>query len=100
MVLMVAGERATVIGVITTVIESVSVVDSAVGAESVTFTVNVEVPALVGVPAMVPEVPKVKPAGNDPVPATRLQVRVPVPPLAARVELYAPFNVPLGSEVV
>jgi hypothetical protein len=34
--------------------------------ESVTFTVKVEEPAVVGVPEIVPLVERVKPAGKDP----------------------------------
>ncbi len=48
---------------------------------SATFTVKYEVPVAVGVPEMPPVLVRVKPEGNDPV--SRLQVRVPVPPVAA-----------------
>jgi len=50
---------------------------------SVTFTVKFDVPALVGVPEMVPVELRVRFAGSAP--ETRLQTRVPVPPLAWRV---------------
>ena len=50
---------------------------------SVTVTVKFEVPALVGVPEMVPVELRARFAGSDP--ETRLQTRVPVPPLAWRV---------------
>jgi hypothetical protein len=63
---------------------SCCVTETGVGAASVTFTVNVEVSAAVGVPEIFPEA-NVSPAGN--VPESRLQVSVPVPPLAARVAL-------------
>ena len=38
----------------------------AVELESVTFTVNEEVPAVVGVPLICPELPSVRPAGREP----------------------------------
>ena len=52
-----------------------------------TFTVKVEVPEFVGVPEMMPELPKVRPAGRVPKPATGLHVSVPVPPVAVSVAL-------------
>lgn len=54
--------------------------------ESVTFTVKLEVPALVGVPEIAPAVLKERPVGSDETVA-RLQVRVPAPPLACKVAL-------------
>ena len=50
---------------------------------SVTFTVKFEVPAMVGVPEMVPVELRVRFAGRDP--AETPQERVPIPPLAWRV---------------
>ena len=53
--------------------------------ESVTFTVNVDVPAAVGVAlAMVPLVPSVRGLGNDPV-ATVNVYPLPEPPEAVNV---------------
>jgi hypothetical protein len=51
--------------------------------ESVTFTVKVEEPAVVGVPEIVPPVERVKPAGK--VPELILQEYGVVPPVAASV---------------
>jgi hypothetical protein len=45
---------------------SVALVDTGEAAESVTFTVKVEVPAAVGVPAIAPVEDNVRPAGNVP----------------------------------
>lgn len=67
-----------------TVMPSCCVADIGVGAESATFTVNVDGPAVVGVPEIFPEA-SVRPAGNDP--EATLQVRVPAPPVAASVAL-------------
>jgi hypothetical protein len=67
--------------------------------ESVTFTVKSVVAAAVGVPEIVPEPLKERPAGNDE-PEAKLQVSVPAPPLACKVALYAVPTVPLASEVV
>jgi hypothetical protein len=54
--------------------------------ESVTFTLKVAVPGVVGVPEIAPEPLKERPAGSDE-PDTRLQVSVPAPPLACNVAL-------------
>lgn len=54
--------------------------------ESVTFIVKVVVAAAVGVPEIVPEPLKERPAGNAE-PESRLQVSVPAPPLACKVAL-------------
>jgi hypothetical protein len=51
--------------------------------ESVTFTVKVVEPAVVGVPEIVPLVERVKPAGKDP--ELMLQEYGVVPPVAASV---------------
>jgi hypothetical protein len=51
--------------------------------ESVTFTVNDDVPAVVGVPLICPELLRVNPAGNAP--AVIDQLYGVVPPLAANV---------------
>jgi hypothetical protein len=61
------------------------VAESGVDAASVTFTVKVEVPSAVGVPEIAPEASD-RPAGSDD-PEARLQVSVPVPPVAASVAL-------------
>jgi len=53
--------------------------------ESVTCTVKVEVPGMVGVPVMAPELPSDKPVGK--VPPAKLHVSVPAPPVAWRVAL-------------
>ena len=50
-----------------------------------TCTVKVKVPGTGGTPVMAPEPPSDKPVGN--VPLARLQVSVPVPPVACRVAL-------------
>ena len=52
---------------------------------SVTFTVKFEVPVSVGVPEMVPSWFRARFAGSDPL--ERLQIRVPVPPVACNVWL-------------
>ena len=67
--------------------------------ESVTFTVKLEVPAVVGVPEIVPELLKERPAGSAE-PDARLQVSEPAPPLACNVALYAVPTVPPESVVV
>jgi hypothetical protein len=54
--------------------------------ESATFTVKLVVPAVVGVPEIAPVLLNERPAGSDELEA-RLQVRVPVPPLACKVAL-------------
>lgn len=76
-------EVVVIVSAVVTVIESgcVSVCDSA----SVTRTVKLEMPVLVGVPEISPFELKVRFAGSDP--ALRLQTNVPVPPLACRVWL-------------
>jgi hypothetical protein len=51
--------------------------------ESVTLTVKVEDPAVVGVPEIVPLVERLKPAGKDP--ELMLQEYGAVPPVAANV---------------
>jgi hypothetical protein len=54
--------------------------DTGVGAESVTFTVKVDVPVAEGVPEIVPELLSDRFAGSEP--DTTVQVSVPVPPVA------------------
>jgi hypothetical protein len=66
------------------VMPSGCVAESAVGAESATFTVNVDAPAVVGVPEIFPAA-SARPAGRDP--EATLQVSVPAPPVAASVAL-------------
>lgn len=63
---------------------SCCVADIGVGAESATFKVKVDAPAVVGVPEIFPEA-SVSPAGNDP--EATLQVSAPAPPVAASVAL-------------
>ena len=66
-----------------------------VDSESATSTVNVLVAAAVGVPERIPVGLKVRPAGKVPVP--RLHVYGAVPPVAAKITLYAFPTVPAGS---
>ena len=67
--------------------------------ESVTFTVNVEVPAAVGAAlAIVPFVPKVRGFGSDPDAIVNVKP-VPEPPLAVNVSAgYGTPTTPLGNE--
>src|SRR4051794_32311498 len=68
-------------------------------AESVTLTVKLEVPAVVGVPVIVPFVASVSPAGSDP--ALTDHVYGAVPPLAVRVCCgYTDPAVPAGRVAV
>lgn len=64
--------------------------------ESVTVTVTVEVPGVVGVPLTV-QLVRVKPAGREPVMEHVYGV---VPPLAVTVELNGTPTVPLGNVFV
>jgi hypothetical protein len=57
--------------------------------------VNVNVPAVVGVPEIRPEAASVKPAGNAPPVTVKLYGAA--PPLAVSVWLYAAPTVPFGS---
>ena len=72
----------------------------AVGAvESVTFAVKLNVPAAVGVPEIVPlAAASVRPAGNAP--ELMLQLYGVVPPLAAKVVVYAVPTCAEGTELV
>jgi hypothetical protein len=65
---------------------------SGVVLESVTWTVKLDDPAAVGVPESTPAVLSVRPAGN--VPTVTFQVNGDVPPVAAKVWLYATPTVP------
>lgn len=67
-------------------------------AESVTRTVNDEVPDAAGVPEIVPLDASVRPAGN--VPVAIAHVYGGVPPVAARVAEYAAPTVPGGRVAV
>jgi hypothetical protein len=68
-------------------------------AESVTITVKLEVATVVGVPVIAPvAVFSVSPAGR--VPTETDQAYGVVPPVAARVWLYAVPTVPAGSDAV
>ena len=53
---------------------------------SVTFTVNVVLPAVVGMPEIVPRLLKERPVGREE-PLARLQVSVPAPPVTCRLAL-------------
>jgi len=67
--------------------------------ESVTITVKLNVPKVVGVPEIVPpDPPSVKPVGS--VPELMLHKWVVVPPEAASVAVYEAPCCPLGKEVV
>ena len=63
----------------------------------VALTVKLDVPAVVGVPAITPAVESVNPSGNDPV--SMLHV-IGVSPVAVSVWLYAVPTVPLGNDAV
>jgi hypothetical protein len=65
---------------------------------SFTVAVKFAVPAVVGVPLMVPFALGLKPAGSAP--AEMLQVYPPVPPLAPSVCEYAVLAVAPGNDVV
>jgi hypothetical protein len=66
--------------------------------ESVTLIVKLKVPAVVGVPEIVPVADRVSPAGRAP--ELRLQLYGMVPPLAASVVEYAVPTCPAGTELV
>ena len=66
--------------------------------ESFTCRANTKVPAVVGVPLIVPVRDRLNPAGNCP--DTTLQVYGGVPPLAVRLALYPVPTVPPESEPV
>ena len=69
-------------------------------AESVTLTVNEDVPVVVGVPEITPvDELRVKPAGSDPLAMAQV-VYEPVPPEAAKVSEYALPTTPYGRELV
>ena len=71
---------------------------SGVAAASVTLTVKLAATGVVGVPEITPAWLRLSPAGS--VPEARVHVRVPLPPVATSVTLYAvptvpPANAPL-----
>ena len=66
--------------------------------ESLTFTVNDEVPAVVGVPLICPELPRVRPAGREPELSDQLYGVA--PPLAASKAEYETFARAPGREEV
>jgi hypothetical protein len=66
--------------------------------ESVTFAVKLYAPAVVGVPEIAPLPASVSPGGNDPLATDHTYGGV--PPLAARVCVYAVPAVPAGSDAV
>lgn len=79
---------------------SCCVADCGVGAESMTFTVKVFEPALVGVPEITPVLgSSVRPAGRL-VPGITLQERGAVPPVDCKVALYTLVTLPPGKVVV
>ena len=53
--------------------------------ESLTRAVKLEVPAMIGVPAMTPFELRLKPVGRDPDPETIVQFKGAVPPVAVSV---------------
>src|SRR5205085_262509 len=63
-----------------------------------TCTVNVAVPAAVGVPEMVPSAASVSPAGSAP--TVTVHALPPAPPVAARICWYAVPTVPPGRLAV
>ena len=74
------------------------VVDCVGDSESVTFTVTVELPAVVGVPLTVQPL-MLRPSGS--VPAVMVQLYGEVPPLTPMIALYGTPTVPEGRvEVV
>jgi hypothetical protein len=66
---------------------------------SVTLTVKLVVPLAVGVPVIAPALLKASPAGSED-PLAKLQLRVPAPPVACRLALYAVPMAPLAKVVV
>lgn len=72
---------------------------TAVAAASATLKVGVDVPAVVGVPSIVPSGFNVRPFGNAGDPAARLHLYVPgpVPPDAPNTALYGWPTIPAGS---
>ena len=77
---------------------SCCVAETGLGAESVTCTVKVKAPAVVGVPEIFPET-SANPTGNVE-PDAKLQVSVPAPPVAASVALYAVPTAPSARVAV
>src|SRR5438552_651864 len=65
---------------------------------SVAWTVIGNVPFVVGVPVILPELLSVRPPGSRP--AASAQVTGTMPPLDVRVALYADPTRPLGRDVV
>jgi hypothetical protein len=63
--------------------------------ESLTWTWNDDVPVVVGVPEMEPELERVRPAGSEP--WVTFQRYGGTPPLAARLAEYAEPTLPAGS---
>lgn len=83
-----------------TVMLNACVADCATPAlESVTFTVKLDTPAVVGVPVIAPVLLlRLKPAGK--LPEVVEYVRAPAPPVTAMLWLYAVPTTPAGSVVV
>lgn len=71
---------------------------AAAAEESVTLTVKLKVPAVVGVPAKVPPLARVRPPGSAPVDTDQAYPDS-VPPVAENVAEYDTLTVPLGREV-
>ncbi len=74
------------------------VADSGVVPESVTFTVKVELPTLVGVPERTPLLDNVIPAGK--VPLASVHVNGAVPPVALNCTLYGVPITPGDTDVL
>jgi len=70
---------------VTTVMLSCACAEAGTGDESATCTAKVKLPGTVGTPVMAPEPLSARPVGKAPL--ARLQVSVPVPPVACSVAL-------------
>jgi hypothetical protein len=87
------------VGAAVIVMESAWSSVSGVPWESVTLTVKLDVPVAEGVPEIVPvELPRDNPAGSEPLITDQLYGVM--PPVAARVWLYAAPSTPFGTLVV
>jgi len=86
------------IGAVPVAIETVYACEPAPPPESNTCSVNVNEPAVVGVPEIPPRVLNIKPGGSTP--PVKFQPYGASPPLAATLAIYGTPAFPLGSEVV
>ena len=66
--------------------------------ESLTWTVKLKVPAVVGVPARIPPLARVRPPGSAPEDTVQAYP-APVPPAAVSVTEYAALTVPPGKDI-